>query len=98
MDIFQTTGNTAAALLAGVSSSVQSTLASIAPIATLVIGILLAFVVINYLVSIFHQAGDAQIDADYENAGIDDFAVDDTPKLRRVSTGGDEHQEVYIRS
>jgi len=57
MEIFQTTGNTASALLANVSTAVQTTFGDLAPIVALVVGIVLAFVVIRYVIGLFKQVG-----------------------------------------
>jgi uncharacterized membrane protein (UPF0136 family) len=57
MDIFQATGNTATALLSGVTTGAQTTLASVAPVIELVVGIILAFVLARYLIGLFRHVG-----------------------------------------
>ena len=56
MDIFSS-GLTSSALLSAVSSNVQDVLANIAPIIELVIGVVLAFVLARYLISLFGATG-----------------------------------------
>jgi hypothetical protein len=56
MDIFST-GLTSSALLSAVSSNMQDVLANIAPIIELVIGVVLAFVLARYLISLFSATG-----------------------------------------
>jgi hypothetical protein len=56
MDIFST-GLTSSALLSAVSANVQDTLASLAPVIELVIGVVLAFVLARYLISLFRSTG-----------------------------------------
>ena len=56
MDIFST-GLTSSALLSAVSANVQDTLASLAPVIELVIGVVLAFVLARYLISLFSATG-----------------------------------------
>jgi hypothetical protein len=57
MSPFQATGFTATSLLAAVATSTQTTIASVAPIAELVVGLLLAFVLVKYLIGIFKHVG-----------------------------------------
>ena len=52
-------GYTGANMVANVSNAVQTTLASIAPILEVAIGIVFAFVIIKYLIGIFKEAGKA---------------------------------------
>ena len=56
MNIFSS-GLTSSALLSAVSSNVQDVLANIAPIIELVIGVVLAFVLARYLISLFASTG-----------------------------------------
>ena len=55
MDLFTTGGG--ADLVANVATSVQTTLASIAPVLELVVGIILAFVLAKYLIGLFKHVG-----------------------------------------
>lgn len=57
MNLFQATGWTATALIGAATTNVQTTLASIAPVIEVVIGIVLAFVLARYLVSLFKHVG-----------------------------------------
>jgi len=57
MEIFQATGGTASALIASVTTAVQTTFADLAPIIALVIGIILAFILARYIMGIFKLAG-----------------------------------------
>jgi ribonuclease PH len=57
MQIFQTTGGTAAALIASATTAVQDTFADLAPIIALVVGIVLAFVVARYVIGLFKHVG-----------------------------------------
>ena len=57
MQIFQTTGGTAAALIASATTAVQDTFADLAPIIALVVGIVLAFVVARYIMGLFKHGG-----------------------------------------
>ena len=57
MSPFQTTVWTASALTGAVATSAQTTLASIAPVVELVVGIILAFVLAKYLIGIFRSVG-----------------------------------------
>jgi hypothetical protein len=56
MDLF-TTGYLGSDLVANVATSVQTTLASIAPVLELVVGIILAFVLAKYLIGLFKHVG-----------------------------------------
>ena len=56
MDIFST-GLTANAFISAAGVSVQETLASIAPVLELIIGILLAFMLARYLIGLFRNTG-----------------------------------------
>lgn len=56
MDIFSS-GLTSSALLSAVSSNVQDVLANIAPIIELVVGVVLAFILARYLISLFKATG-----------------------------------------
>lgn len=56
MDIFST-GYTATTLVANVATAVQTTFASLAPIIEVVVGIILAFVVARYVISLFRHTG-----------------------------------------
>lgn len=57
MEIFQATGGTATALIASVSTAVQTTFADLAPVIALVVGIVLAFVVARYVIGLFKHVG-----------------------------------------
>jgi len=57
MEIFQATGGTASALIASVSTAVQTTFADLAPVIALVVGIVLAFVVARYVIGLFKHVG-----------------------------------------
>ena len=57
MDIFSATIWTGSALTAAVATSVQTPLASLAPVIELVVGIVLAFVLARYLISLFKHVG-----------------------------------------
>ena len=57
MEIFQATGGTASALIAIVSTAVQTTFADLAPVIALVVGIVLAFVVARYVIGLFKHVG-----------------------------------------
>lgn len=61
MDVFHTgTGFiTASALNSAVAANVQTTFASIAPVLELVVGIILAFIVAKYVISLFKHTGRA---------------------------------------
>jgi hypothetical protein len=56
MDLF-TTGYLGSDLVANVATAVQTTLASIAPVLELVVGIILAFVLAKYLIGLFKHVG-----------------------------------------
>lgn len=56
MDIFST-GYTSTMLVANVATSVQTTFASIAPVMEVVVGIVLAFIVAKYIISLFKHTG-----------------------------------------
>jgi ABC-type sulfate transport system permease component len=56
MDLFST-GYTSSMLTANVATSVQTTLASVAPVIELVVGIILAFVLARYLIGLFRHVG-----------------------------------------
>jgi hypothetical protein len=56
MDLF-TTGYLGSDLVANVATAVQTTLASIAPVLELVVGISLAFVLAKYLIGLFKHVG-----------------------------------------
>jgi type II secretory pathway component PulF len=58
MDIFST-GYTSTMLTANVATAVQTTFASIAPILEVVVGIILAFIVAKYVISLFKHTGRA---------------------------------------
>ena len=88
MDFFSTTDFTSASMITAISSNVQATLTAIAPVLTLVCGILLAFILAKYIIGLFG----------FDSGEVPTETVAEEPRLRRVSTGGDEHQEVYIRS
>jgi NADH:ubiquinone oxidoreductase subunit 5 (subunit L)/multisubunit Na+/H+ antiporter MnhA subunit len=75
MDLFQTSGFTSSALLASVSANVQEVLANIAPIIELIIGVVLAFVLARYLISLFKGTGsisETSTKEDYDAYGNDD--------------------------
>lgn len=57
MLLFETTGNTASALIASATTAVQTTFGDLAPIVALVVGIVLAFVVVRYIIGLFKQVG-----------------------------------------
>jgi hypothetical protein len=57
MEIFQTTGGTASALIASVTTAVQDTFADLAPVIALVVGIVLAFIVARYVIGLFKHVG-----------------------------------------
>ena len=57
MDIFQTTGGTATALIASATTAVQTTFADLAPVIALVIGMILAFILARYIMGLFKHAG-----------------------------------------
>ena len=56
MNLFST-GYLASDLVANVATATQTTLASIAPVVELVVGIILAFVLAKYLIGIFRSVG-----------------------------------------
>jgi hypothetical protein len=56
MDIFST-GYTSANLVANVSDAVQTTFASLGPVLEVVVGIILAFIVARYVISLFRHTG-----------------------------------------
>jgi len=56
MDIFST-GYTSAMLTANVSTAVQDTFASIAPVLEIVVGIVLAFIVARFVIGLFKHTG-----------------------------------------
>jgi hypothetical protein len=56
MDLFSS-GLTASALLSAISDNVQTTLSAIGPLIELAVGIIFAFVIARYLISLFRQAG-----------------------------------------
>jgi ABC-type dipeptide/oligopeptide/nickel transport system permease subunit len=56
MNLFAT-GYLGSDLVANVATSVQTTLASMAPVIELVIGIVLAFVLAKYLIGLFKHVG-----------------------------------------
>ena len=56
MDLF-TTGYLGTDLVANVATAVQTTLASVAPVIELVVGIILAFVLAKYLIGLFKHVG-----------------------------------------
>ena len=56
MNLF-TTGYLGTDLVANVATAVQTTLASIAPVLELVVGIILAFVLAKYLIGLFKHVG-----------------------------------------
>jgi len=56
MDIFST-GYTSTMLVGNVATAVQTTFASIAPIMEVVVGIVLAFIVARYVISLFKHTG-----------------------------------------
>ena len=89
MDFFSTTDFTSASMITAISSNVQTTLTAIAPVLALAVGILGAFLVVNSIIGLFGLADSGEVPTE---------TVAEEPRLRRVSTGGDEHQEVYIRS
>ena len=90
MDIFST-GLTSSALLSAVSANVQDTLASLAPVIELVIGVVLAFVLARYLISLFSATGTTgtgghvksdlnmyhHSDAEMQAKGIDPMGIQD---------------------
>ena len=57
MNPFQTTGFTGASFLTASIANVQTTLASVAPVIELVVGIILAFVLARYLIGLFKNVG-----------------------------------------
>jgi putative flippase GtrA len=57
MQIFQTTGGTATALIASATTAVQDTFADLAPIIALVVGMILAFILARYIMGLFKHAG-----------------------------------------
>ena len=91
MDLFQTSGFTSSALLASVSANVQEVLANIAPIVELVIGVVLAFVLARYLISLFSATGTTgtgghvksdlnmyhHSDAEMRSTGMDPMGIQD---------------------
>lgn len=56
MDIFST-GYTSTDMLASVGTAVQTTFASIGPVLVVVVGLILAFIVGRYVISLFKHAG-----------------------------------------
>lgn len=56
MDLFSS-GLTSSALLSAVSANVQEVLANISPIVELIIGVVLAFILARYLISLFKSTG-----------------------------------------
>jgi flagellar biosynthesis/type III secretory pathway M-ring protein FliF/YscJ len=56
MDLFST-GYTADDLVAQVTTAGQTTLASIAPVLAVVVGLILAFIVGRWIISLFRHAG-----------------------------------------
>jgi len=56
MNLFAT-GYLASDLVANVATATQTTLASVAPVIELVVGIILAFVLAKYLIGIFRSVG-----------------------------------------
>jgi uncharacterized membrane protein len=56
MDIFST-GYTSTDMLASVGTAVQTTFASIGPVLVVVVGLILAFNVGRYVISLFKHAG-----------------------------------------
>ena len=58
MDIFST-AYSATQLTADVSSAVQTTFASLAPVLAVVVGLILTFIVARYVISLFRHAGRA---------------------------------------
>jgi hypothetical protein len=56
MDIFST-GYTSTDLTANVATAVQTTFASLGPVIELVVGIILAFIVARYVISLFRHTG-----------------------------------------
>lgn len=91
MDLFQTTGWTASALLASVSANTQEVIANIAPIIELVVGVVLAFVLARYLISLFASTGTTgtgghvksdlnmyhHSDAEMRSTGMDPMGIQD---------------------
>jgi hypothetical protein len=57
MNPFQTTGFTGSAFLTASIANVQTTLASVAPVIELVVGIILALVLAKYLIGLFKHVG-----------------------------------------
>jgi len=57
MNPFQVTCFTGSAFLAASVANVQTTLASVAPVIELVVGIILAFVLAKYLIGLFKHVG-----------------------------------------
>jgi hypothetical protein len=57
MNPFQATGFTGASFLSASVVNVQTTLASVAPVIELVVGIILAFVLAKYLIGLFKHVG-----------------------------------------
>ena len=57
MSPFQLTGFTSSALLAAVATGTQTTLASVAPIVEIVVGVVLAFVFARYIIGLFKHVG-----------------------------------------
>ena len=56
MDLFST-GYSATDLVANVATSVQTTLAGVAPIVEIVVGVILAFVFARYIIGLFKHVG-----------------------------------------
>jgi nucleoside recognition membrane protein YjiH len=57
MLLFETTGNTASALLANVTTAVQTTFGDLAPIVAVIAGIILAFIVVRYVIGLVKHVG-----------------------------------------
>ena len=56
MDLFST-GYSATDLVANVATAVQTTLAGVAPIVEIVVGVILAFVFARYIIGLFKHVG-----------------------------------------
>ena len=86
MDLFST-GMTSSAFIAGASAGAQELLANIAPVIELVCGVLVAFIVAKYLVSLFkstdgsehHTKSDLNMyhysETQMEHEGIDPMGI-----------------------
>ena len=89
MDLFSS-GLTSSALISAVSANVQEVLANIAPIIELIIGVVLAFILARYLISLFKSTGTTEgghvksdlnmyhhSDAEMRSTGMDPMGIQD---------------------